>query len=190
MGGGDKSLLDLGGTKLVDHVARRLAPQCEGLIVNANGDPSRFESLNFPVVPDSVPGHPGPLAGVLAALDWTSAHRPEIEWIVSVPGDTPFIPRDLVSRLHEAREASRMPLACAASGERTHYAVGLWPIRLRQDLHRAVVEQNTRRLGEWVRLHGHAEASWPPSPVDPFFNINTPDDLSKAQALARLEGVS
>lgn len=187
MGGGDKPLLSLEGRPLLAHVAQRLAPQCEGLILNANGNPSRFGSAGLPVVPDSIPGRPGPLAGILAGLEWAAARCPEIEWAVSVPGDTPFVPGDLVRRLHEAREEAGMPLACAASGATIHYAVGLWPVRLRHDLHRAITEQNMRRLGDWVRLHGCAEAAWTADPVDPFFNINSPEELAQADDLLRRE---
>ena len=190
MGGIDKPLLHLDGHPLLEHVMRRLAPQCDSLILNANGNPSRFDGMGLPVVADSIGDHPGPLAGILAALEWAAAHRPDIEWAVSVPGDTPFIPEDLVSRLHETRGASRHSLACAASGGQSHYAVGLWSVHLRHDLRRAVVMQNMRRIGDWMRRCGYAEASWPSAPVDPFFNINTPSDLSQAEALARLEGIS
>jgi len=187
MGGGDKPLLSLGARPLLEHVAGRLAPQCASLILNANGDPNRFRSAGIPVVPDSVPGCPGPLAGILAGLEWAAACRPEIEWAVSVPGDTPFIPGDLVRRLHEARSDAGMPLACAASGAEVHYAVALWPVRLRQELRQAITEQNMRRLGDWVKLHGCAEAAWTADPVDPFFNINTPAELAQADDLLRRE---
>jgi molybdopterin-guanine dinucleotide biosynthesis protein A len=187
MDGGDKPLLRLGAHTLLEHVAGRLAPQCEGLILNANGDPSRFRSAGIPVVPDSISGHPGPLAGILAGLEWAAARCPETEWAVSVPGDTPFIPSDLVRRLHEARREAGLPLACAASGATIHYAVGLWPIDLRHELHRAIAEQNMRRLGDWMKLHGCAEAAWTADPFDPFFNINTPEELAQADGLLRRE---
>jgi molybdenum cofactor guanylyltransferase len=190
MGGGDKPLLSLGGSTLLEHAAKRLAPQCASLILNANGDPSRFEATGLSVVPDSLPDHAGPLAGILTALEWAAAHRPDLSWVVSIPGDTPFIPKDLVSRLHEEREAAGQPVACAASGKEVHYAVGLWPVHLRQDLRQAVTGHNMRRIRDWVGCHGYAKASWPAEPVDPFFNINTPGDLARAEALVRLESVS
>jgi len=183
MGGGDKPLIALGGRTLLDHVRERLAPQCEEVILNANGDARRFAETGLDVVPDSLPNHPGPLAGILSALDWAAAHRPSIPWIVTVPGDTPFIPGDLVSRLHEAREAEGRPLACASSGAHVHYTVGLWPISLRQDLHYALTVRGMRSVRDWTRLHGAAEASWPSEPLDPFFNVNTPDELARAGTL-------
>lgn len=185
MGGENKVLIAFEGLTLLEHVAQRLAPQCNGVILNANRDLSRFEAMPFLVVPDSIEGHLGPLAGILTALEWSAAHRPDIEWVVSAPGDTPFIPPDLVPRLHEARRASERPLACASSGSQVHFAVGLWPVSLRHDLRHALLERNMRRAGDWARVHGYAEASWPTDPVDPFFNINTPDDVIGAKLLAQ-----
>jgi molybdopterin-guanine dinucleotide biosynthesis protein A len=189
MGGNDKALLPLADRTLLEHAIDRLAPQCESVILNANSDSSRFERVSLPVVPDSVPDHPGPLAGILAALEWGVAHRPDIAWVVSAPADTPFIPRDLVLRLHEACQDSRKPIACAASGSQTHFAVGLWPVSLRHDLRYSLVEKGTRSIREWLSRHGHAEVSWPVDPVDPFFNINTPEDLKHAEILALAERV-
>ncbi|WP_414473433.1 molybdenum cofactor guanylyltransferase MobA [Microvirga sp. M2] len=182
MGGGDKPLLTLGGRTLLASLEQRLSPQCEGLILNANDDPSRFAETGLPVVPDSVPGRPGPLAGVLAALEWAALHRPFVEWVISVPGDTPFIPADLVSRLHAEREAARQPLACAASGSHDHYAICLWPVALRQDLRHALTLEGVRRMEDWSRKRGLATATWPTEPFDPFFNINTPEELIAAQS--------
>jgi len=190
MGGDDKVLLAFDGLTLFEHVAQRLAPQCEGVILNANRDLTRFDAMPYPVVPDSIEGHLGPLAGILTALEWSAVHRPDIEWVVSVPGDTPFIPPDLVQRLHEARHESGHSLACASSGSQAHFAVGLWPVSLRHDLRHALLEGHMRRAGDWARLHGYAEASWPIDPVDPFFNINTPDDMTVANLLAQgLQGL-
>ncbi|MFL4996941.1 MAG: molybdenum cofactor guanylyltransferase MobA [Microvirga sp.] len=185
MGGGNKSLLVFEGITLLEHVARRLAPQCESVIINANSTLPRFKNMPFPVVPDSIAGSLGPLAGILTALEWTATHRPGIEWIASIPGDTPFIPLDLVPQLHEARHEARRPLACASSGSQVHFAVGLWPVSLRQDLRQALLENGMRSVSDWAGLHGYAEASWPVEPVDPFFNINTPDDWAEAKVLAQ-----
>src|SRR5207253_1896181 len=117
MGGGDKARLRIGGTTILERVLMRLKPQCTQVILNANGDPARFADTGLPVVPDDVPDFAGPLAGVLAGLDWAAANTPDIEYIASVPGDCPFLPRDLVVRLHQARRAGNEPLACARSGE-------------------------------------------------------------------------
>lgn len=189
MGGNDKALVSLAGRTLLEHAAERLAPQCESVILNANGDPSRFARIPIPVVPDSLPDHPGPLAGILAALEWSAIHRPNIAWIVSAPADTPFIPRDLVLKLHEAQQESLKPIACTASGSQIHFAVGLWPVSLQHDLRYSLVEKGTRSIREWLNRHGHVEVPWPVNPVDPFFNINTPEDLKHAEWLAVEERV-
>ena len=180
MGGRDKVLIHLGGETLLRRIVRRLAPQCDTLILNASGDPARFADTCLPVVPDTLPGHPGPLAGLLSAFDWTLTHRPEAEWVVSVSGDTPFLPHDLVMRLHEARRDAERSFACAVSGDRLHPAIGLWPVRLRDDLHHALTEENVRSVRDWAERHGFAQAMWLASPIDPFFNINNPEDLAAA----------
>jgi molybdopterin-guanine dinucleotide biosynthesis protein A len=184
MGGGDKALLKIGGVTILDRVLDRLLPQCRAIIVNANGDPARFAGTGLPVVADNVPGFAGPLAGILAGLDWAAAYAPDVTWIASVPGDCPFLPHNLVARLQEARLAARLPLACAKSGDWRHPVVGLWPVALRQDLRRALVEENLRKIEVWTASHGVAIAEWPAAPVDPFFNVNTPEDAAIAARIA------
>jgi molybdopterin-guanine dinucleotide biosynthesis protein A len=184
MGGGDKIMLCIGGATILERVLGRMRPQCARLILNANGDPARFATTGLPVVPDSVPDFAGPLAGILAGLDWAAQHAPEIEWIASVPGDCPFLPRDLVFRLHAARLASNTPLACARSGDWRHPVVGLWPVSLREDLRRALAEEGLRKIEIWTARHGVALAEWPDKPLDPFFNVNTPEDAAAAERLA------
>jgi molybdopterin-guanine dinucleotide biosynthesis protein A len=184
MGGGDKPLRPLGGRALLDHVLERLAPQVAGVVINANGDPARFAAYGLPVVPDGLADFPGPLAGVLAALDWMAERRPEHLWLVSVPGDSPMIPHDLAARLHAAREAAGVPLACARSGGWTHPPVGLWPVALRDDL-RAALRGGERKIDRWTARHGIAHADWDTTPHDPFFNANTPEELAEAERLLR-----
>lgn len=183
MGGSDKVLLSLAGMTLLEHVAQRLDPQCDGVIVSANRGLPHLPAAPFPIAPDCVAGHLGPLAGILTALEWAAVHRPGVAWVASVPGDTPFIPPDLVRVLHETRRRAGRPLACASSGGRVHFTVGLWPVALRHDLRRTVLDEGCRKMSDWVERHGYAEASWPVDPVDPFFNVNTPDDWKEAQAL-------
>jgi molybdopterin-guanine dinucleotide biosynthesis protein A len=185
MGGGDKAMIRIGGATILDRVLARLAPQCDRLLINANGDPARFAATGLPVVADSVPGFAGPLAGILAGLDWAAANAPQLDWMVSVPGDCPFLPADLVERLHEARAAAGKPLACARSGDWRHPVVGLWPVALREDLRHALVVEDLRKIEVWTARHGIAIAEWPDTPVDPFFNVNTPDDVGRAEGLAR-----
>ena len=190
MGGGDKAFLRIGGATILERVLARLSPHCAGMIINANGDPARFAQTGLPVVPDSVAELPGPLAGILAGLDWAAEHRSDIEWIVSVPGDCPFLPRDLVARLHQARADARLPLACARSGEWRHPVVGLWPVALLHDLRSALVEDGLRKIEAWTARHGVAVADWPAEPVDPFFNVNRPEDVAQATRLAAADAAA
>jgi molybdopterin-guanine dinucleotide biosynthesis protein A len=136
------------------------------------------------VVPDSVADFPGPLAGILAGLEWAAAHRPDVADIVSVPGDCPFLPDDLVARLEAARQAAQVPLACARSGEWRHPVVALWRVALRDDLRLALVKEDLRKIELWTARHGIAIADWPAAPVDPFFNVNTPEDVAEAERIA------
>jgi molybdenum cofactor guanylyltransferase len=187
MGGGDKGLIRIGGATILERALARLGPQCDGVVINANGDPARLARFALPVVADDIEGFAGPLAGILAGLDWLAANAPGIEWLASVPGDCPFLPRDLVRRLHAARAAAGVPLACATSGEWRHPVVGLWPVDLRADLRRAVTAEGLRKIEVWTARHGVALAEWPAEPVDPFFNVNTPEDAAQAQQFAALE---
>ena len=184
MGGGDKARIRIGGNTILERVLARLAPQCGSMILNANGDPARFGDTGLPVVPDTVPGFAGPLAGILAGLDWAAANAPEVTDIVSVPGDCPFLPPDLVPRLEQARKAADLPLACARSGDWRHPVIGLWPVGLRGDLRTALVEDDLRKIEAWTARHGVAIADWPAVPFDPFFNVNTPEDAAEAQHIA------
>ncbi len=196
MGGGDKALRTLGGRTLLDRVTERFAPQCgAGLILNANGDPARFAGFPGPVVPDGVPENPGPLAGILAALDHAARLHPGVDHVASVTGDAPFLPADLVARLSEAvGEASNAApsiagpsiagpsIAMAASNGREHFTVALWPVALRAALHDFLVVRGERRVGAFLRAHGAVPVAWPAEPLDPFWNINTPEDLAAAEA--------
>jgi molybdopterin-guanine dinucleotide biosynthesis protein A len=184
MGGGDKGLRRLGDRTILDRVLERMRPQCTALVLNANGDSARFASYGLPVVPDEVPDFAGPLAGVLAGLDWTARADPDTEWVVSVPGDCPFLPRDLVAGLHQARLDAGRPLACARSGEWRHPVVALWPVSLRADLRHALFVDDLHKIERFTERYGVAIAEWPDRPVDPFFNVNTPEDLAKAGAIA------
>jgi molybdenum cofactor guanylyltransferase len=185
MGGGDKARIRVGEASILERVLTRLAPQCSSVIINANGDPSRFADAGFAVVADSVPDFAGPLAGILAGLDWACANAPNCQWIVSVPGDCPFLPKNLLQRLHEARSSAGAALACAGSGKRTHPVVGLWPLQLRENLRRALLGEGVRKIDLWTARHGVAVAQWPDTPIDPFFNVNTPEDAASAEEIAK-----
>ncbi len=188
MGGGDKPMREIGGRTILDHVVERLEPQCDALLLNANGDPARFARFGLPVVADTIEGYPGPLAGILAALEWTAAKRPGVEWVVSAAGDCPFLPRDLVARLQQARSAEGAELAVAASGGQTHPVIGLWKVTLRDELRHALVAEDLRKIDRWTARYRLATVSWPVEPVDPFFNANTVDDLAEAERLAAMVG--
>jgi molybdopterin-guanine dinucleotide biosynthesis protein A len=186
MGGGDKSLRLLDGRPLLAWAIERLAGQVAALVVNANGDPERFASFGLPVVADSVPDFAGPLAGVLAGLDWAAATHADCDYVASVATDAPFLPRDLVARLLEARREAGADLACAASGGRAHPVFALWPVRLRADLRQAVVEEGIRKVDTWTARHRLVTVPFADQPVDPFFNLNRPEDLDTATRLLPL----
>jgi molybdopterin-guanine dinucleotide biosynthesis protein A len=186
MGGGDKPMREIGGRTILDHVIERLAPQCGELVLNANGDPARFARFGLPVIADTIEGYPGPLAGILAALEWAAANRPDVEWVVSAAGDCPFLPRDLVKRLQRAQSAEGADLAVAASGGQAHPVIGLWKVALRDELRHALVEEDLRKIDRWTARYRLATVSWQCEPVDPFFNANTVDDLAEAERLAAL----
>ena len=187
IGGGDKPLREIGGRPILSRVISRLAPQCEGLLLSANGDPLRFASFGLPVVADGVKHYPGPLAGILAGLDWVAANRPYAQWILSAPGDCPFLPRDLVVRLRQAVSAQDAELAVAASQGRSHPAIGLWKVALRDALREALVVEGLRKVDEWTGRYRLASVSWAADPLDPFFNANTVEDLAEAERLAAIE---
>jgi molybdenum cofactor guanylyltransferase len=183
MGGGDKGLRLLGGIPLLERVIERLRPQVDALVLNANGDPARFAHFALPVVADSVPGFAGPLVGVLAGLDWAASQRPDCPYVVSVATDAPFLAVDLFARLAKGLDEARADLACAASGGRSHPVFGLWPVRLRDDLRGALIDQGVRKVDLWTARHKLATVPFSDQPVDPFFNANRPEDLETAAAL-------
>ena len=178
MGGGDKCLLPLGGAPMLEGIIARLQPQVSALALNANGDAARFARFGLPVVGDSVEGFAGPLAGVLAGLDWAAEQG--IERIVTAAGDTPFFPQHLVARFLVATEGMEHPLALAATPDGRQPTFGLWPVALRHDL-RAALEGGLRKVVMWTDTHGGRVAEFDGA-GDPFFNINTPEDLAKAEA--------
>jgi molybdenum cofactor guanylyltransferase len=190
MGGGDKPMRSIAGKPILARVIARLRPQCVSLILNANGDPARFAQFGLPVIADSVGDFPGPLAGILAGLDWVAANRPDTAWALSVAADCPFLPRDLVARLHQARIEQDAQIAVAASGGQSHHVIALWNVALREELRHALTVESIRKVESWMTRYSLATASWPAAPLDPFFNANTTDDLAEAERLAVLDGGS
>jgi molybdenum cofactor guanylyltransferase len=189
MGGGDKARIAIGGVAILDRVLARLTPHCAHVILNANGDPARFASFGLTIVADEVPNFAGPLAGVLAGLEWVAKNKPEIGWLVTAPADCPFLPDDLVPRLHRAAREQGHRLACACSGEWRHPVVGIWPVALAADLRRALLDEGLHKIEAWTARYGVAIADWPATPVDPFFNVNTPDDVAAAERIAAEHGL-
>jgi len=188
MGGGDKCLRRLGDRPLLAHVVDRIAPQVGRLVLNANGDPSRFADFGLPVVGDVVGDFAGPLAGILTGMLWVREHAPQAPWLLTVPADAPFLPGDLAARLLAAARERDLRLACAASAGRTHPPVGLWDVALADDLQAAMTAEGMRKIDAWTARYGVAEVAWPAEPVDPFFNANRPDDLARAATLLNAMG--
>ncbi len=184
MAGTNKAMLDVGGSSVLTRLIGRLSPGVRRMVLNTNGDPGPFAGLGLAVVADSLPDHPGPLGGILAALEWAAAEASGTEWVVTVPCDTPFLPTDLAERLHAARIRDGAVLACAASAGRTHPVVALWPVNLAPALRQAIVEQGVRKVSRFTGRYACAVADWGTDPVDPFFNVNTAEDLTEAQRLA------
>jgi molybdenum cofactor guanylyltransferase len=185
MGGGDKCLRDLGGRPVLARIIERAAPQVGALVLNANGDPARFDAFGLPVAADVVAGYAGPLAGVLTGLDWAAAHAPGAQWVASFACDAPFFPEDMVARMLAAVEAAGADMGCAVTHGRTHPVFGLWPLSLREDLRRAMVEEEIRKVDLWTARYKLVEVDFPDTetpagPLDPFFNTNRPEDLEEA----------
>lgn len=184
MGGGDKPLLEIGGRSILARVLDRITRPGMPVVLNANDDPARFAAFGLPAVADAMADYPGPLAGILAGLDWAAANT-KAEFLLSVPGDCPFIPHDLAARLVEAREAAGTAFACAASGGWTHPVIGLWPLAMRENLRQALAA-GERKIDRFTGRFGCTAVEWPIGVYDPFFNVNTPEELAEAERLAPL----
>jgi len=183
MGGGDKPMTALAGKPILEYILARVRPQVDALALNANGDPGRFAYYDMDVIADTMDGNPGPLAGVLSGLEWARREHPEARWLATFPGDAPFLPKNLVSRLSQAVERAGADLACAASDGRAHPVVGLWPVRLADDLRRAMTDDDVRKVDRWTGRHKLIQVEFAAEPVDPFFNANSPEDIAQAERL-------
>ncbi len=186
MGGGDKTLHRLAGRPILDHVIARIRPQVHVTALNANGDPARFAAWDLPVIQDSIAGFPGPLAGIHAGMEWAAKNFPGIIDILSIPADLPFLPPNLAAELEKARTAKGADIAVALSGSQIHPTVALWPVRLAAALGQAIVVEDIRKVTEFANRYTLAVAEFPVDGVDPFHNINSPDDLAQAETLAAL----
>lgn len=194
MGGGDKPLKLIAGRTMLDRVIARLAGQVNGIVLNANGDPARFAATGLPVAADPIEGFAGPLAGVLAGMRWAKANAPHARFVLTVAGDTPFFPLDLTARFLAATSADERTIALAETGGKAHPVFGLWPVALTDDLHDFLTHGETRKVLAWVDRHRRVDVPFEAitmkgTTADPFFNVNTPEDMSKAEEIARaLEG--
>ncbi len=194
MGGGDKAMRLIAGQTLFDRVIGRLSPQVAALAINANGDPARFTAFGLPVIADDIADHPGPLAGVLAGMEWAAASG--ASHVLTAAADTPYFPPDLGTRLRTAISA-KTPIALAATPDggagreralARHPTFGLWPVDLRSDL-RAALQDGIRKVALWADRHGAAAVRFEANPFDPFFNVNTPDDMREAERIAQEHGL-
>ena len=190
MGGGDKPLLELGGKPMLARVIARLSPQVERVVINANGDPARFARYGLPVVPDTIQGFAGPLAGILAGMRWSQQNLPEARFVVSVAADTPFFPKDLVARLAEGCGRDERTIALAASTAGTHPVFGLWPVALADDLDAFLRSGEGGKILKFADRHLRLNVPFDDlvlpdgTAVDPFFNVNTPEDARRAEEIA------
>lgn len=182
MGGGDKCLLPLGGKTLLQHTIDRAQPQVHTLLLSANGNHLRFARSRLPVIADIYPDFPGPLAGVHAALTWMREHQPDHQWLASFACDTPFFPADMTARLFDAVTRTDRPLAIACSKGRVHSVFALWHISLLPQVEALLSQGAHPRLQEWTKAQGASEVEFDSTGYDPFFNINTPQDLYAAEA--------
>jgi molybdopterin-guanine dinucleotide biosynthesis protein A len=187
LGGTDKMLIEVDGRTLLERSIDRIGPQVSALLLNANGDPARFARFGLSVRADTLTGYAGPLAGILTGLEWLREQHPDIPWLVSVATDTPLLPADYVDRLMAAAAEQRADIALARSGDLTHPVLGLWPVRLADDLRRALAIDGIRKVLTWANRYRVAEAAWPIGAWDPFFNINRPEDVANFEALLAQE---
>ncbi len=184
MGGGDKCLLPLAGKTLLQRTIDRASPQVNQLLLNANGNSLRFARTRLPVIPDVFANNMGPLAGIHAGLSWMQTNAPKAEWLVSFASDTPFFPENLTETLLNAAESSR--LVSATSKQKLHPVFALWHISLKPEIEAVLQTGEAPRLLDWMKAQGALEVDFPADAYDPFFNINTPQDLYAAEPIAAL----
>lgn len=190
MGGSDKTLRLLRGVPLLHHVVQRLRPQVEHLALNANGDPSRFAAFGLPVIADTVAGRPGPLAGILAGMQWAIGSQRGVTHLLTVPGDAPYLPPKLAERLAETAEGRENVIVVARAGGQVHPVFGLWPLELVDALESRLASPASRSVAAFASAYGAVSADFPiimtpDGPLDPFFNVNTPADLQAAETLSK-----
>ena len=183
MGGGDKCLKTLGGKPLLEHVLSRVSAQVGPLIINANGDPARFKRYGLPIIPDVVSGHVGPLAGIHAGMQWVATSMPNCNWMVSFATDSPFLPLNLVELLSRSMDGDKKKIVCASSNGRKHPVFALWPVALRNDLRDAIMLEGMRKIDMWTKRYSTTIVDFDSTKIDPFFNVNSPDDFNAAETI-------
>ncbi|WP_179957601.1 molybdenum cofactor guanylyltransferase MobA [Exilibacterium tricleocarpae] len=182
MAGADKTFIRLNGTPLIEHVIDRAAPQVTRLLLSINGDAAPYRRYGLPLLADALPGFGGPLAGILSALRWLRQHQPDSNWLASFAVDTPFIPADTVARLQAATERDHTLIACPRSGGRQHPVCGLWSPALLPELEDFLLVQKQHKVGRFLQQCAVSRVDFEAAGIDPFFNINTPQDLETATA--------
>ena len=186
MGGADKALSMLRGQTLLQRAIARARPQVDELLINANGDVNRFTRFGIPVIADYVEGFLGPLAGILTGLEWMKENRPQSNWLATFACDTPFFPHDLVVQLRTKATTDRALAAVAKSAGRQHGILAVWSAHIAETAQSVLIEQNLRKVDDFIVRLQHATVEFPTEPFDPFFNINTPSDLARAETMAVL----
>ena len=183
MDGNEKSLIMLGTNSLIGHVLHRLQPQVSTTIINANGDPARFANLDVYVQEDTVGGFVGPLAGVLAGMDWAQSNRPDATHILTAAADTPFFPETYAVEMFRSALSANAEIALASSNERHHPVFGLWQIGLRDELRAFLTKETNHKVMIFVNRFQNIKVNFEASEYDPFFNVNTPEDLKIAAGI-------
>ena len=192
MGGEPKALMPLAGRPMISHVIDRIRPHVDACILNVNGLESAFAQFGLPLVADDFGDHAGPLAGLLSGMRWAEKHCAGARWLATVPCDTPFLPEHYISALAEAADEDAAAIVIAASGGRGHFACGLWPIA-HKDALAAYLESGERRTQSWIERNPNRSVTFAfiddgRNGFDPFFNVNTPEDLAKAEDFIRAGG--
>jgi molybdenum cofactor guanylyltransferase len=184
-GGGDKFLKKLNGKLLIDHVIDRVSPQTSNVIINSNSNADLFKGQNHPIIPDSIGGYAGPLAGILTGMEWVLRVKPQCKWIVTFPSDAPFIPLDSAEKMIKCAEEERANIVCSASNGRTHPVCALWQVGLADDLRKAMINEEIRKIDLWTARYRSSVVEFSDQPFDPFFNINKPGDLERAEEILK-----
>ena len=184
MGGGIKSLLEFNNKNIFDRILEKLKPQIDKIIINTNLDKEKFSKYQLPIIKDLKEGYLGPLAGIHSAMSWCMENAPEVDWLITLPGDTPFIPYNLITKFQN-KISKNLKIILAQSNEHTHPIIGAWHISLFKSLD-THLNKGTRKIFTWAKLHPFDFINYNFQKYDPFFNINTQDDLKKASNIERV----